>query len=154
MTIFKNNTCFVIGGYSAVAGDISNSVSSHKIIQDYWEPGTPGLKIARMYAAACSLGDFVVVFAGVSKGVIVNSIERINISTKARSVFAWELIELPSQLLACRQSPIVIPLNNNEIAILGGCGGKHDANTKPKWSKNDGYLSDVLVFNMKKRKCL
>jgi hypothetical protein len=40
-----------------------------------------------------------------------------------------------------RRNSIVVPLNENEIAILGGCG------------VINGYLFDVIVFNVTSKQC-
>lgn len=53
---------------------------------------------------------------------------------------SWELIELPKAVFTPRSSPVVIPVNISEIAILGG-------------TDTNGNLSDILVFNTDKKTC-
>ena len=95
MTIYNGEICFVIGGSDSNLNPFQ-SVSRYNIGKDQWESGTPDLNIARKFAAACSLGDTVFVFAGC--GVHrehLNSVERINVPAIASSGAAWELIDLP-----------------------------------------------------------
>ena len=95
-----------------------------------------------MDAAACSLGDSIFVFAGEdSYNFCLNSVERINVPAISSGGAAWELIQLPEEVFAPRYCPTVVPLNNSEIAILGGRGD------------NNRKLSDVLVFNVTKKAC-
>jgi hypothetical protein len=67
-------------------------------------------------------------------------VEILNVSSLCSFRATWDLIEFPYEEFEPRRSPVVIPLNESEIAILGGCGDK-------------GNLSDVVIFNVKNRKC-
>ena len=95
-----------------------------------------------MYAAACSLGDFVFVLAGSDCSIdCINSVERMNVPAIASSVAAWELIQLPEIVFTPRNNPAVVALNENMIAILGGR------------DPNERCLSDVVVFNVTNKVC-
>ena len=61
--------------------------------------------------------------------------ERINVPAIASGGAAWELIFLPEDVFAPRSDPAVEPLNESEIAILGGDGEIR-------------RLSNVVVFNV------
>ena len=66
------------------------SVSRYNIRKDQWEQGTPDLIVERMYAAACTLGDSVFVFAGMDTGFQrATSVERINVPEIASGVATW-----------------------------------------------------------------
>jgi hypothetical protein len=62
MANYKEETCFVIGGYAY--GGVLQSVSRYNIDNDIWVPGTPALNFPRACASVCSLGDSIFVFAG------------------------------------------------------------------------------------------
>ena len=94
------------------------------------------MRVARHSASACSLGNSVLVFCGNSEGGKVNSVERLKVvPTRATLGAAWELIELPTDVFRIRTSPVVVPLDESKIAILGG--GSYGR-----------YLSDIVVFNI------
>lgn len=146
MTNFKGENCFVIGGKDKEFMT-KNSVSRYNILNDKWEPGTPKLSVGRHLAAACSLGDSIFTFAGVNaRNKYLNSVEMLKVPRNCNYGVAWyeaswELIQLPKTEFAPRRNPVVIPLNDSEIAILGGCG------------ENDKDLSDVVVFNVVNKEC-
>ena len=60
-------------------------------------------------------------------------------SLLANATTLWQLIDVAENILTKRLAPAVAPLNNTEIAILGG------------W--NNGKLSDVIVFNTTTKTC-
>ena len=45
----------------------------------------------------------------------------------------WQLIDLPENILSPRKYPAVVPINDTEITIMGGCCGFK-------------YLNDAVVF--------
>ena len=64
-------------------------------------------------------------------GGYLNSIEMISESTLlTNATTLWQFINVAENILTGRHIPAVAPLNDTEIAILGGSG-----------------LSDVIVFN-------
>lgn len=146
MTNFRGEICFVIGGKNKEFLTL-NSVSRYNIMKDRWEPGTPKLRVARHLAAACSLGDKIFAFAGVNASdKYLNSIEMLKVPRHsdygaAWYEAAWESIQLPKKEFVPRRNPVVIPLNDREIAILGGC------------DENDKDLSDVVVFDVINKEC-
>jgi hypothetical protein len=105
--------------------------------------GTPSLQVTRRVAAACTIGDNIFIFAGYDSDNFKHlfSVEKLNIAEIAGGRAAWELIQLPEEVFAPRTALAVIPLNESEIAILGGC------------AKNNDYLSDVVIFNVKSQAC-
>ena len=58
----------------------------------------------------------------------------------SQTTACWLLIEVAKNILSPRNRLAVAPINDNEIAILGGYGG-----TK--------FLSDVVVFSTKTKIC-
>jgi len=104
----KGETCFVIGGMEAGYERALETVSRYNIIKAQWEQGTPNLHVPRYLAAACSLGDYLIVVGGIG-GVdarvhwgpqdnskrYLNSIEMINVTTLWSHSASWELIEPP-----------------------------------------------------------
>ena len=88
--------------------------------------------------SACTLKGIVDVFCEVSEeGIYINSIEMIPESTLlANATTLWQLINVAQNILKPRSIPAVAPLNDTEIAILGG-------------SSN----SDVIVFNTTTKTC-
>ena len=56
------------------------------------------------------------------------------------SIARWLLIEVPWNILKPRYAAVVAPINDAEIAVLGG--------------DSDGtYLSDAVVFNTSTKQC-
>ena len=96
----------------------------------------PSLNVVRNAAAATVLNHVVYVFCGAGESDNLNSIERLAMEgANGREAYeeAWTLIEPSIDILSRRYYPAVIPINNTEIAILGGY-------------END-YLKDVILFN-------
>ena len=52
----------------------------------------------------------------------------------------WVPIEIPLEVLSTRCNPVVAPLNDKEIAILGG-------------HNSDVYLNDIVLFNIGQESC-
>ena len=94
IAIYKDETCFVIGGIGEYLSVKLSSVSCYNIAKDQWEQGTSRLNVSRSKSAACSLGDSVFVFAGDGTEGRVNSVERINVPAIGNDGAAWELIQL------------------------------------------------------------
>ena len=102
------------------------------------------LNTARADASACVLKGIVYVFCGTVTGYpyCINSIEAISETLLVSKVKAcWQLIETPLNILAPRSICLVAPINDNEIAILGGC-------------INDFYSGDIVVFNTTTNQCM
>ena len=81
----------------------------------------PELNIARVGASACSLGGNIYLiggFAGNTK--FFNSIEKLSNPDLTKDKASWILIQPPESILSPRADSVVVPLNANEIAILGG----------------------------------
>ena len=75
MSNFKGESCFVIGGVDQEWNYVK-SVSRYIIEKAYWEQGIPPLKVPRLCAAACSIGENIFVFSGlVNGGEFTNSVE-------------------------------------------------------------------------------
>ena len=118
------------GGLVAIAGRDSGgfrvtTVSYYDIAGNTWKGLTAKLNIARYYHSACTLNGIVYVFcgwAGVDYGRL-NSIEMISESSLlANATTLWQLINVAENILTKRIGPAVAPLNDTEIAILGGHG--------------------------------
>ena len=100
------------------------------------------LNEARYATSACLLAGYAYVFAGRNSDTYMNSIEKI----AADSLFSngpdfWTLIYVTQNVFTPRACPAVAPLNDTEIAILGG------------WN-NPNCLGDVLIFDTKTDKCV
>ena len=134
----------VTGGLVAiaglVAGTIVSTVSYYDIAGNTWKGLKAELNIARDEHSACTLNGIVYVFCGLGDGSYLNSIEMISESSLlANATTLWQLIDVDWNILTKRTVPAVAPLNDTEIAILGG---------------NDGNcLSDVIVFNTTTKTC-
>jgi len=112
---------------------------------DKWKYDTPALNKDRTYASACSLGDSIFVFVGTGYwDDLYYSVERINVPQIESGKAAWELIQLPIEVVQPRELPVVVPLNKSEIVILGGCCGD---------DYDEIHLSDIVVFNVKTKAC-
>ena len=131
------------GGLVAIAGTVSgtivSTVSYYDIAGNTWKGLKAKLNIARWFHSACTLNGIVYVFCG-STGDYVNSIEMISESSLlANATTLWQLIDVAENILTKRCYTAVAPLNDTEIAILGG----YDNNK----------LSDVIVFNTTTKTC-
>ena len=136
MANYKGRCCFVIAGLSSVT---LNSVSRYNIAEDQWELGTPDLNVGRVFASACSIRDSVFVFAGINKSTYLNSVERLKVPQIYIGA-VWELISLPEEVFASRLFPVVVPLNESDIAVLGGKDSKV-------------FHKDVVVYNVTSKAC-
>ena len=77
------------------------------------------------------------VFCGGTDEDNLNSIEMISESALVTQLKKrWTLIQVPRNDLAPRNDPAVAPINETEIAIMGGWG-----------------LSDVVIFNTTTKAC-
>ena len=98
----------------------------------------PRLNELRNAAAAVVLHHVAYVFCGAGSKSDLNSIERLALEGASGRVAyeqAWQIIEVPINVLSPRYNPAVIALNHTEIVILAG------------FSNNDGYKGDVVLFN-------
>ena len=91
--------------------------------------------MARFGAGACFLGGYVYVFAGKSvDNKTLNSIETTKIFSNSTFAAPWELLSVQSSIFAQRKDPVVVPLNETQIVILGGKLGSE-------------YISDLVIFD-------
>ena len=82
---------------------------------------------SRMDHSSCSLGDYVYVIGGKDTSTYHDTIERANFGNYLNELCVnfgvWELLQ-PSQSyferMSGRMHPLVAPLNDSEILILGG----------------------------------
>ena len=96
-------------------------MSCYDIAKDNWENDYPKLIEVRSYAGACALQAKVYVFCGMNQDTYLNSIEVISeTSLFPRSADGWLLIEVLQNNLSPRLCTAVAPLNDTDIAILGG----------------------------------
>ena len=118
ITNFNNMSIFLTGGRSN--GGVLNSVSSYSIAENEWRE-EPELKHARISHSSCSHGEYVYVFAGMSKHKVskirhfVSSVE----SLKVGSNQEWQVI-LEHSRLTRRDRPAVAVLSDHTIACFGG----------------------------------
>ena len=135
----------VTGGLVAIAGydtwTALRTVSYYDIASNTWKELNAILNKARYGHSACTLNGIVYVFCGWDGIYNLNSIEMITESTLlANATTLWHLINVAENILIKRTYPAVAPLNDTEIAILGGYDG-------------NSTLSDVIVFNTTTKKC-
>ena len=95
----------------------------------------PEMNQARAYASACSLGGHIYVIGGYYKKYL-NSIEKFSDPALNKKEAFWQLIQPPRSILYPRRKPAVVPLNGNQIAILGGY-----------FREGCKDLDDVILFN-------
>ena len=91
----------------------------------------PELNVARYSASSCVLAQNAYVFCGTGIGVQsqLNSIEKLNLEgDDAGKSAEWQLIQPDIEVLSPRSSPIVVPLDENQILILGGNDGPTNYN--------------------------
>ena len=129
------NIVLVIGGNNL------KTVASHNLKTNTWSVNLSQLNEARFAASACLLAGNAYVFAGKNSDTHLNSIEKI----AADSLFSngpdcWTLIKVPQDVFTPCTNTAVAPLNDTEIAILGGY--------------NEGRLGDVLIFDTNTEKCV
>ena len=134
------------GGLVAIAGYVDgtclSTVSYYDIAGNTWKGLNAKLNKNRWGHSACTLNGIVYVFCG-SRGYngYLNSIEMISESSLlANATTLWQLINVAENILTPRYYPAVAPLNDTEIAILGG-------------SNYPNRLSDVIVFNTTTKTC-
>ena len=135
------NQILAIGGFSD--NNRLRSVSSHILLTDTWVSNLPQLNQNRLDAGSCVCAGQVYIFAGEGDSWSqLTSIEKISVSSLiANGRDTWLTFEMPqSSSLSPRCNPAVAPLNDNEIAIMGG-------------RLNDKWFVDVVVFNTRSKKC-
>ena len=110
---FLEKYIFLIGGAQ------SKIVSRYDIVNDTWEE-MPELNESRGYASACSLGGKIYVIGGYTEDYeSINSIENLINPSLTRNETFWKLIQPPNSILSPCHYPVVVPINANQIAILG-----------------------------------
>ena len=123
---YQDKDIFVVGGRT---GD--RDAAPDRIVENYtvatnmWSNEMPSLVDARAGASGCSLPGHIYIFCGMKENRIrLNSIERLRIIANDRpKLFVdreWQLIQLKLENLTPRSNPVIVPLNNTKIAILGG----------------------------------
>ena len=126
-----------IAGYDTGTWTYLSTVSYYDIAGDTWKGLKAELNIARSSHSACTLNGIVYVFCGLGGRYPINSIEMISESSLlANATTLWQLIKVAENILTKRCLPAVAPLNDTEIAILGG-----------------SCKSDVIVFNTTTKTC-
>ena len=85
----------------------------------------PSLVEARAGASGCSLPGYIYIFCGMKEDRNrLNSIERLRIIAVDKPKLIvdreWQLIQLKLENLTPRSNPVIVPLNDTKIAILGG----------------------------------
>ena len=140
-----------IAGFVRGTGEVSTA-SYYEIAKNTWKRLDAELNIARHSHSACTLNGIVYVFCGIADGSeyvgssYLNSIEWISENTLladkkktfwefiTNATTRWQLILVAENILRKRAFPAVTPLNDTEIAILGG-------------RYVIAEIKDVIVFN-------
>ena len=126
----------VIGGIKL------KTVSSHNLKTNTWSVNLSQLNEVRIGASACILAGNAYVFAGRNESYL-NSIEKIAVdSLLSNGPDLWTLINMPQNVFTPRKNPVVAPLNDTEIAILGG------------HYENFSFKGDVLIFDTTNDMCV
>ena len=91
----------------------------------------PSLVEARAGASGCSLPGYIYIFCGMKEDRNrLNSIERLRIIAVDKPKLIvdreWQLIQLKLENLVARSNPVIVPMSNTKIAILGGLMKKHE----------------------------
>ena len=107
----------------------------------------PSLVEARAGASGCSLPGYIYIFCGMKENRHrLNSIERLRIIAVGKPKLIveneWQLIQLKLENLAARSNPVIVPMSNTKIAILGGL-----------MKKQEEYMGDILLFDSRRKTC-
>jgi len=133
-----NEHIYLIGGCSLFFKDV-DTVSRYEISTDTWKV-MPTLNQTRKFTNGCALDGVLYVVGGVI-GVdlqVLGSIETFDVKVHDAT---WKLIQISEPNPLLRGYCVVVPLNHEDIAILGG-------------SNNDGDdLGDIVVYNIKSKTC-
>ena len=91
----------------------------------------PSLVEARAGASGCSMPGYIYIFCGMKEQRNrLNSIERLRIIAVDKPKLIvdqeWQLIQLKPENLAARSNPVIVPMSNTKIAILGGLMKKQE----------------------------
>ena len=136
----------VTGGVLTIAGLSLSSVSKYDIATDSWLVGLPPLNKARERASACALKAKIYVFCGKEGSYALSDLNSIEVISETslvpNSTACWQLIEVSKNILTRRVFPAVAPLNETEIAILGGDSGLYKSRK-----------GDVIVLNTETLTC-
>lgn len=133
----------LVGGESqpdANSKEVLSATCRYDIASNEWQ-ALPDMNVARKGAASCTLDGAVFVFCGFGADTMpLNSIEVLVDAASNRDLIeSWKLIYVPEAILTPRWLPAVAPLNESEIAIIGGCSIEDD---------EVDCLGDVIVFNV------
>ena len=120
-------------GYVAVTGGYIDSksqylFSSHRynVSADTWED-LPNMNVHREGHASCFLANRLYVFCGVNASKEpCNVVEYLDNATGNVSGNSWAQLQLDASVLAPRWLSAATPLNDTEIAIIGGLGIDED----------------------------
>jgi N-acetylneuraminic acid mutarotase len=134
---------YLIGGVCENYDEV-DSVWRYEISTDSWT-AMPKLNRARYFTNACTLDGILYVFGGRigQKQQTINSFEMLNLRSLAKGYAVWQIYQLSEPTpLTPRSSSVVIPMNSEELVIIGGR------------NKKGFNLSDVLVYNIKTRRAV
>ena len=111
------------------SGQFYKTVELYRLDANIWED-FPDLVTERSRASSCCHGSYVYVFCGLSTNGSINTVERVAVEALQpgrTSDARWELIKPYPREISRRYQPIVAPLNDTQIVILGGNDNKNDA---------------------------
>lgn len=145
---FVDQCIFVIGGRNM--SDVSarldlTSAEKYDVKRDVWTTA-PSLCEPRMSHSSCALDDrFIYTFGGYNgKTLTLGSIERLRALDylRGRKKERWTQVELKTkQRISSRMDPVVCPVSETEIAVLGGFNGGH---------LGTGYIFDTGLLRVRK----
>ena len=123
---------FVIGGLDHTEECFSAAVHMFRPSKSMWFE-VASLNVARSEHSSCAMHDDVYVFCGWNGSEYLNSIEMFKSSQENA---LWEIFSIDA--ISCRNSPVVCPLSDTELLIMGGYAGAN-------------YLNDVLILDRRSR---
>ena len=130
----------VTGGY--IEQKSQHLYSSHRfdLQANRWE-GLPNMKIHREGHSSCSIDGNLYVFCGINANKMpINSIEVLDDACSALDLIqGWREIQVSEAILTPRWVPACVPVNEDQIAIIGGIS--FDANDDP------GVMGDVVLYD-------
>lgn len=143
---YQDKYIFVIGGYNAKRSAIGlNSIDLYCVETDTWQVG-PKMPLERFNMGACILGGYLYISCGFSKGSPLSDIIRFNVRTfiGKKKIGYWDSLWHRRWRLTPRESPIMLPLNDTQILIMGGQHYHHKLCDAYVFDLTDNRLKTVI----------
>lgn len=116
----EHDTVLLIGGYNDDDECGLKDVLLYSIEDDAWSTSEQKMNFIRQSAGSCVVKDRIYVVGGYDGHLELNSIEYMPVADVHNAEVSWRLILLSEQDFMARSNPVVCPISNNIIVILGG----------------------------------